>query len=407
MGFPRLRGRRTISKSTAAGVLAVAAVTLTACSGGYSDQVHASGEFADMIKPAITITDNNGKALTKDAVGVQPGLPIVVNATEGALTGVRIDKIDGTPVKGRFSADGGTWTSSEPFGYNRRYTVQAEAIGVGGQTAATQSFTTQAPDNLTSAYIIPGKGETVGIAQTVGVRFDEAIPDRQAAQDAIKITSTPAVQGKFYWISNSEVRWRPEHYWKPGTKVDIQVNTYGIDLGNGLFGEKNVSSNFTVGRAMELSVDDNTKTVVIKRDGQVIRTMPTSMGKPGHTTPNGIYMIGDRVDHIIMDSSTYGVAVGSAEGYRTPVDWAVQMSYSGIYLHGAPWSMWAQGNSNTSHGCLNLSPEDAQWLVRNTLRGDPVSVKNTGGETLSGTDGLGDWNIPWSVWSKGNAGTQG
>lgn len=403
MGFSRLRNRRAASKAMAVGTLVVATVVLSSCSSGYSDQVQASGEFADMVKPAIAVTDDGGKPLDKDAVGVQPGLPIVVNATEGALTGVKIDKTDGTPVKGVLSDDGATWTSDEPFGYDRRYTVQAEAVGVGGKTTTSQSFTTQAPNNLTQAYISPGKGETVGIAQAVGVRFDETIPNRKAAEAAIKITSDPEVQGAFYWISGSEVRWRPEHFWKPGTKVKVEVNTYGINLGDGLFGEQNVSSNFEVGRAMELTADDNTKTVVIKRDGKVIRTMPTSFGKPGHDTPNGIYTIGDRVDHIIMDSSTYGVPTSAAEGYRTPVDWAVQMSYSGIYLHGAPWSMWAQGNTNTSHGCLNLSPADAQWLVRNTLRGDPVTVSNTGGETLSGTDGLGDWNIPWSTWSKGNA----
>lgn len=409
MRFTRLRGRRrfnrtSVTKTMAISTLAAASVALSACSGGYSDQVNASGEFTDLIRPAIAITDGNGKPIAKDAIGVEPGQKVVVTATDGALNGVRIDKADGTPLKGVLSDDGATWTSDEPFGYDRNYTVQVEAMGVGGKTTTSQSFTTQAPNNLTQAYILPGKGETVGIAQTVGVRFDEPIPNRKAAQDAIKITTTPAVEGAFYWISSSEVRWRPQHFFQPGTKVDVEVNTYGINLGDGLFGAENVSSNFKVSdRATTLEADDNTKTVLVKRDGKVIRTMPTSFGKPGTTTPNGIYMIGDRVDHIVMDSSTYGVAVGSADGYRTPVDWAVQMSYSGIYLHGAPWSMWAQGNTNTSHGCLNLSPADAQWLVQNTLRGDPVTVRNTDGETLDGTDGLGDWNIPWSVWSKGNA----
>ncbi|MFC0315918.1 Ig-like domain-containing protein [Gordonia phosphorivorans] len=403
MGFTRLRNRRGFRATMAVSTLAAAAVALSACGASYSDVVHASGEFTDMVKPAISVTNEAGTPLDKDAVGVQPGKPIVVKASEGALSKVTIPKADGKPLKGTFSDDNATWTSTEPFGYGRSYTVTAEAVGVGGQTTTKQGFTTQAPNNLTQAYILPGKGEDVGIAQTVGVRFDEPIPNRKAAQDAIKITTNPEVKGAFYWISDSEVRWRPEHFFKPGTKVDIAVNTYGIDLGNGMFGQENVKSNFTVKRAMELFADDRTKTVVIKEDGKVIRTMPTSFGKPGHDTPNGIYMIGDRVDHIIMDSSTYGVPTSAAEGYRTPVDWAVQMSYSGIYLHGAPWSVWAQGNTNTSHGCLNLSPEDAQWLVRNTLRGDPVTVRYTGGETLSGYDGLGDWNIPWSTWLKGNA----
>ena len=399
--------RRSGAKAAGAAALLATMALVTSCAsitGDYDTEVHANGEFGDMIKPAISVTDKAGKQLTKnDSVGVQPGQPIIVKSTEGALTDVRIDKMDGSPIKGEFTDGGTTWTSAEPFGYDRKYTVNATATGVGGQTVSRTSFTTRAPNNVTAAYISPPKGETVGVAQTIGVKFDEVITDRKAAQDAITITSDPDTQGAFYWISDTEVRWRPKEYWKPGTKVDVKVNIFGIDLGDGLFGESNATSNFKVGRALELVADDNTKLVTVKRDGKVIKSMPTSMGKDGTPTNNGVYIIGDRLDHIIMDSSTYGVPTNSADGYRTPVDYATQMSYSGIYLHAAPWSMWAQGNTNTSHGCLNLSPDDALWIVRNTLRGDPVVVRNTVGEQLPGTDGLGDWNIPWSTWSKGNA----
>ena len=217
------------------------------------------------------------------------------------------------------------------------------------------------------------------------------------------LSTTPRVEGAFYWISGSEVRWRPKNYWKPGTKVSVKVNTYGVNLGDGLFGQENVSTNFTIGREMLITADDNTKMVTFRKNGEVIKEMPTSMGKPGAYTDNGIYIVADKHDHIVMDSSTYGVPVSSADGYRTPVDFATRMSYSGIFFHSAPWSVWAQGNTNTSHGCLNLSPDNAKWVMDNTYRGDPVEVRNTAGGTLPGTDGLGDWNIPWSTWSKGNA----
>ncbi|MGB3303389.1 L,D-transpeptidase [Gordonia sp. (in: high G+C Gram-positive bacteria)] len=402
MRFRRNRDRRLGAKVAALFSFLVAVLMLSSCSS-YATEVNASGEFSDMIKPAIAVTDQAGKPLTKGAVGVQPGEPIVVTATEGTISAVTIPTADGSPIKGEFSEDGTKWTSTQPFGYGKKYTVTADAIGVGGKTVTKSSFVTREPNNVTHAYISPPAGETVGVAQTVGVRFDESIPDRKAAQNAIKITANPSVKGAFYWISDTEVRWRPENYWKPGTKVSVKVNTFGIDLGDGLFGDENVSSSFTVGRQLELFADDNTKMVVVKRDGKVIRSMPTSMGKDAAPTDNGVYIIGDRLDHIIMDSSTYGVPINSADGYRTPVDYATQMSYSGIYLHSAPWSVWAQGSTNTSHGCLNLSPDDALWVVRNTLRGDPVTVTNTVGPELSGTDGLGDWNIPWSTWSKGNA----
>jgi lipoprotein-anchoring transpeptidase ErfK/SrfK len=131
--------------------------------------------------------------------------------------------------------------------------------------------------------------------------------------------------------------------------------------------------------------------------------MPISMGKDSTPTPNGVYIIGDRYRQLIMDSSTYGVPSNSPNGYRLEVDWATQMSYSGVYVHSAPWSVGSQGSANVSHGCLNVSPANAQWFFDNTKRGDIVEVQGTVGSALAGTEGLGDWNIPWTVWKAGNA----
>src|SRR3954447_904509 len=142
----------------------------------------------------------------------------------------------------------------------------------------------------------------------------------------------------------------------------------------------------------------------VRRNGEVVKTMPISMGKDSTPTDNGAYIIGDRYSFLIMDSSTYGVPVNSPDGYRTEVEWATQMSYSGIYVHSAPWSVGSQGRSNVSHGCLNVNPANAVWFYNTTKRGDIVEVVNTVGSRLPGTDGLGDWNIPWDQWRTGNAG---
>jgi lipoprotein-anchoring transpeptidase ErfK/SrfK len=253
------------------------------------------------------------------------------------------------------------------------------------------------------AYALPNDGEVVGIGQPVAVQFDENIPDRLAAQKAIKITTNPPVEGAFYWLNNRELRWRPEKYWKPGTQVDVAANIYGVDMGDGLFGQEDVKTHFTIGDEVIATADDDTKMVTVRRNGEVVRTMPTSMGKNSTPTNPGVYLVGARFQHIIMDSSTYGVPVNSPNGYRTDVDWATQISYSGIFVHSAPWSVGAQGNTNTSHGCLNVSPSNAIWFYNNTKRGDIVEVINTLGSTLPGTEGLGDWNIPWEQWKAGNA----
>ncbi|TSD99967.1 L,D-transpeptidase family protein [Skermania sp. ID1734] len=356
--------------------------------------------LTELIKPKVTAAVKDGD------VGISPSMPLTVAVTDGKLAQVTLFRPDNTVVNGVLAPDGLSWRNAEVLGYNKAYRIEAKAYGLGGATTTVVNFKTSSPENLTQPYLIPGDGDVVGIAQPVAIQFDEAIPDRRAAEQAIQIITDPPVDGAFYWLNKREVRWRPEHFWSPGTKIKVDVNVYGKDLGGGLFGTEDVHANFSIGDAVVLTADDNTKQVTVERNGEVIRTMPTSMGKNDTPTDNGIYIVGDRFQQIVMDSSTYGVPVNSPQGYRTPVDWATRISYSGIFFHSAPWSVGQQGYSNSSHGCLNLSPGNAEWVFNNTKRGDVAIVKNTVGGTLSGTDGLGDWNIPWQVWKAGNAGSE-
>ncbi len=353
--------------------------------------------FDDLLVPKLAASVKNG------AVGVAVDTPITVTSESGVLGAVSMVNASGNPVAGQLSPDGLTWSTTEPLGYNKRYTLNAQSLGLGGVTSSQISFQTHSPENLTMPYVLPNDGEVVGVGQPVAIRFDENIPNRLAAQRAIKITTNPPVEGAFYWLNNRELRWRPQNFWKPGTTVDVAVNTYGVNLGDGLFGQDNVTTHFTVGDEVIATADDNTKTVTVRVNGEVVKTMPTSMGKNSTPTSNGTYLVGDRFSHIVMDSSTYGVPVNSPNGYRTDVDWATQISYSGIFVHAAPWSVGAQGYTNTSHGCLNVNTSNAQWFFNNTKRGDVVEIVNTVGSTLPGTDGLGDWNIPWDQWRAGNA----
>jgi len=354
--------------------------------------------FGDLLVPKITASVHDGD------VDVEVDDPVTVTAEGGVLGSVTLVNEAGRVIEGEMSPDGVTWTSTEPLGYNKRYTLTARSLGLGGVTSQTMTFQTHSPDNLTMPYVVPSDGEVVGVGQPVAVRFDENIPNRLAAQKAITIKTDPPVEGAFYWLNNREVRWRPANYWKPGTKVEVEVNTYGVDLGDGLFGQENVKTSFTIGDEVISTVDDTTKTMTVRRNGEVIKTMPVSMGKNSTPTNNGVYIVGDRRAHMVMDSSTYGVPVNSPDGYRTEVDWATQLSYSGIYVHSAPWSVGSQGYANVSHGCINVSPSNAKWFYENSKRGDIVEVRNTVGSPLPGTDGLGDWNIPWEQWKAGNAG---
>jgi lipoprotein-anchoring transpeptidase ErfK/SrfK len=394
---------RTRARLVAAALVPAIVLGLGACSSSTPEPskpqviTDKGTPYGDLLVPKLAASVKDG------AVGVSVESPVTVSAEDGVLGAVTMVNEDGALVAGEFSPDGLTWATTEPLGYNKRYTLNAESLGLGGATSQQMTFETHSPENLTMAYVLPNDGEVVGVGQPVAVQFDENIPNRLAAQNAIKITTNPPVEGAFYWLNNREVRWRPAQYWKPGTTVDVAVNIYGADLGDGLFGQESVKTRFTIGDEVISTADDNTKVVTVRRNGEVIKSMPTSMGKDSTPTNNGVYIVGNRFSHIVMDSSTYGVPVNSPNGYRTDVDWATQISYSGIFVHSAPWSVGSQGYTNTSHGCLNVSPSNAVWFYQNTKRGDIVEVVNTVGSILPGTDGLGDWNIPWEQWKAGNA----
>lgn len=379
-------------------VLALSACTGTPAPAPPQVVADKGDPYSNLLVPKLQLSVTDG------AVGVEVAHPVTVSAGAGVLGAVTVVNEAGNPVQGQLSPDGLTWSTAEPLGYNKQYTVTAEALGLGGVARKRATFQTRSPENLTMPYVLPNDGEVVGVGQPVAIRFDENIPNRLAAERAIRVTTNPPVQGAFYWLSNREVRWRPEHFWKPGTTVDVAVDVYGVDLGDGLFGQDDVGSRFTIGDEVIATADDETKTMTVRVNGEVVQTMPLSMGKNSTPTDNGTYIIGDRYSHLIMDSSTYGVPVNSPDGYRLDVNWATQMSYSGIYVHSAPWSVGSQGSANVSHGCLNVSPNNAVWFYGNTKRGDIVQVINTVGPTLPGTDGLGDWNIPWEQWRAGNAG---
>jgi lipoprotein-anchoring transpeptidase ErfK/SrfK len=377
---------------------------LSACSGNPGSQepqviADKGTPYGDLLVPKIIASVTDG------AVGVSVDTPVTVSAEAGVLGAVTMVDEDGEAVAGQLSRDGLTWSTREQLGYNTSYTLTAESQGLGGVTNRQMTFETHSPENLTMPYVLPNEGEVVGVGQPVAIRFDENIPNRVAAERAIKVTTNPPVEGAFYWLSNREVRWRPAQFWTPGTKVEVAVNTYGADLGDGLFGQDNASTNFTIGDEVITTVDDRTKTLTVQRNGEVVKTMPVSMGKDRTPTNNGTYIVGDKFSHMIMDSSTYGVPVNSPNGYRTEVDWATQISYSGIYVHAAPWSVGSQGYDNVSHGCINVSNSNGRWFHDNSKRGDVVRIVNTVGPILPGTDGLGDWNIPWERWQAGNAST--
>lgn len=389
--------RKLRQRIAALGAAVLCMGALGACTIGESAENPATKGHAALqaapLAPALSV--ENGET------GVNPTTPVLVKSLGEGLAEVTMTNEDGYQVKSQLSPDGKSWTTDEVLGYGRTYTLRAEDRNGAKVTA---SFTTVAPQGTLSVALSPLADSTVGVAQTIGFRFSQAVPDKAAAQKALHVSTEPPVEGAFYWLNAQEVRWRPAEFWQPGTTVTVKADIYGANLGGGFYGARDNATNFTIGDDVRTVVDDASKSMTVYRNGAALRTIPVSLGRDTQrwATPNGTYIVGDRYDSIVMDSSTFGLAVDDG-GYKTDVKWATQLSYSGIFVHAAPWSVGQQGYSNTSHGCVNVSNEAAQWFFNTVKRGDPVEVRGTVGSTLSGVDGLGDWNIPWEQWKAGNA----
>jgi len=360
----------------------------------------------------ITVTPADG------STDVDPLAKINVVAQTGMLTAVKMVNDAGKPVPGVATPDFKTWKPTVPLGYGRSYTLSVSSRGPGGvPSSLTSTFETLVPSNQTEVYLAtpggaPLDGGRWGIGTIVVAHFDEPISNRAIAERHMIVTTNPPVRGSWYWVDNQNARWRPEKYYAPGTSVKVKANIYGLPLGDGLYGQEDSTAAFTIGDAHISVADDNTKQVSVYDNGRIVRTMPTSMGMGGTETingrtlsfwtPPGVYTVMDKANPVIMDSSTFGLPINSRLGYRETIPYATRISTDGIYLHQLNSTVWAQGNTDTSHGCLNLNGENAKWFFDFSVPGDVVEVRNTGGPSLQVWQN-GDWTLPWSEWLKGSA----
>ncbi|HEX6353206.1 L,D-transpeptidase [Actinophytocola sp.] len=336
------------------------------------------------------------------AAGIEPGAPVTIAAVDGKVTEVTLVNEAGEPVAGQLSPDATTWQTTEPLGFGKTYTATVAGQGTDGKTAsATSVFTTATARLKADLSMNPLDGQTVGVGQPLAFYFDAAVANKAAVEKAIQIQTTPATEGAFYWFDDKEVQWRPREYWAAGTKVSINAAIYGKDFGNGVYGSDSRVANITIGDAVVATADGASHQMTVTVNGAVARTIPISMGKPGHETPQGTYVVMSEHTNYTMDSSTYGVPTDAPQGYRTTVAVASRMSNSGIFYHSAPWSVGDQGRRNVSHGCINMTTEAANWLQSISNKGDVITVQNSGGPTLEPWDGLGVWQIPWDQWATG------
>ncbi len=272
---------------------------------------------------------------------------------------------------------------------------------VGAQALVT-TFRTGAATRVVRAVIAtPAARSLVGVGMPVVVRFTSPVTDRASVVRALTVrTSRPVGPAAWHWVSATEVHYRPKSYWPARTTITVQAALAGVHAAPGTWGVEGRSLTFSTGRSQILKITNSTHRMAVVVDGRVVRTLPVSMGKPGFATRSGIKVLTAKYLSVRMRSTSIGIPAGSTESYDLTVPYAMQITSSGEYIHGAPWNP-VIGYANRSHGCTNLRLADARWLYGAMLPGDPVETVGTG-RAMEPRNGLGgDWNVPWAVWSVG------
>ncbi|MGR6972830.1 L,D-transpeptidase [Streptomyces cynarae] len=326
-----------------------------------------------------------------------------------SVTVVRSQDARWSPVPGRLSADGTVWEPDDPrLALAARYTVDAVARdGDGRRSARHATFTTYVPEQRFVGYVIPEDRSTVGTGMIVSVQFNRQIENRAAVERAIRVTARPAVEIRPHWFGRDRLDFRPEDYWKPGTRVTVTLRLRDVEGAPGVYGQQYRTLAFTIGRSQVSLVDAARHTMRVRRDGRLLATVPITAGAPKTTTYNGKMVVMEMLPVTRMNSRT----VGFGGEYDIPdVPHAMRLTESGTFVHGNYWAPEAPGHSNVSHGCVGLkdvkgggSDTPAGWFFERSLVGDVIEVVHSDDKQVAPDNGLGGWNMSWSDWTAGGA----
>ena len=396
--------RRHLAAAAAVGLLAAACTTSP-------EKKSADAATDDATSAAPTPTPSPTPAVVEivpadRATDVLPNTPVTVTASVGKVRTVKVTDDQGKELAGSIDA-AGNWTSSRFMKPSATYTVEVSAEGPDGTPSTQQAqFTTLKP-GVTATYGINYSGMTVGVGMPVAIQFDTAVQTKEMRAQVERlatVTTEPAVEGSWGWLDNRQLMWRPKDFWAPGTKVTVSAPLAGVQTGDTKWVGKDESGGFTIGDAMISHVDVPGHTMTVTRNGQVIRTIPVSNGRPGPETEtrSGTKVIIERQSEITMDSATVGIPEGSPGYYKVETKWNLRVTWTGEFLHSAPWSVDAQGTSNVSHGCTNMAPDNAEWMFNNSRAGDVVQVTGSG-RTFQPTEGIGVWQYSFEDWKRQSA----
>jgi lipoprotein-anchoring transpeptidase ErfK/SrfK len=406
---PEAKPRRM---STVKKVFVVAAVCVLAAAGGVFAAVgpgltrgaleseaasavrSAPGLASPVVAPVkVDITPAAG------AKQVNPASPVSVTVRNGRIESVTLTSTSGEAIPGTFATDGSSWSATAPLKFNTEYSYTYVVTDEAGrETTTTQSFNTVSSTHEADAAIYPLDGMKVGVGQPLQIIFSEPVVNRDAVEKAIKITSSAGQAGAFHWFSDTMVRYRPEAFWAANSTVTMDMQLFGVDLGNGQIANFNKKANIRFGDKKVAIADAAAHTFTLSVNDQVVKTLPVSMGDKRFPSARGYAVLMEKNRHDHFRAASIGLKPGDPAYYgEVDVEYAIRLTLSGAYIHQALESAFPYiGNTNVSHGCIGFAPDGAAWVFDNMTTGDVVQIINTEGDYAALDDGYGDWNIPWA-----------
>ncbi|MFC5906415.1 L,D-transpeptidase [Streptacidiphilus monticola] len=372
-------------------------LVLSGCSGGSDQPQEHAVDAASLVKLS-----------TAAGQTVDPSTPLTVTAVKGTLTDVTIRGADGRQVAGKLAPDGRSWHSTGTLAAGAAYQAQISADdGSGGRGTVTEQFHTKAAAHLLTATFTPQQGGSYGVGEPITVTLSQPVKDpaaRAVVERGLVVRSSPSVTGAWYWVDDTTLHFRPQGYWPAHATVQAAFQLQGVKVQGDTYGGALSATAFTTRDKWYALTDARSDYMTVYRNDKVVRRIPVTTGKPGFSTRNGIKVVLEQQSTVFMDSRTVGIAAGSSNSYALNVRWASRVTWSGEYVHAAPWSVGSQGVANVSHGCTGMSTENARWFYDTFRPGDLVEVVHSLGHEMERFgNGYGDWNVSWADWEKGSA----
>jgi lipoprotein-anchoring transpeptidase ErfK/SrfK len=355
--------------------------------------------------------DASGQVMYSDPDGAKqadPAKPLQIAVKgDSRITDVTVTDGTGRYVSGELGADDKSWHSTSSLAPGAHYTVRVSTESSDRKTGLqTISFDTKAADSTLRVTFGPDSG-TYGVGQPITAALSSPVKDaaaRAVIERSLHVISSPAVVGSWYWVDDRTLHFRPRTYWPSHADIYVTSSLDGQRIEGKIYGGAAAQLWLHTGDKVIALTDAAAHRLTLSRNDRTERTIPVTTGKPGFETRNGIKVVIGREPFVRMRSSTIGIPIDSSNSYDLPVHWAVRLTWSGEYVHAAPWSVGSQGSANVSHGCTGMSTDNAHWFFNEVRSGDIVQVVNSNGAPMEPFgNGFGDWNLSWDQWKKGSA----